>query len=88
MVESIITRTIGKTEQAKEYTRPVGLSATLSNYKNIVFSLCVNEKKGLFHLMFSYHLCAFDNNLLMSWTKKAVKRYQIAHGVCYEKVID
>lgn len=53
VLESIIARSIRKTEAMQQNTRIVGLSATLPNYKDVGACLRV-KKEGLFYFDQSY----------------------------------
>jgi len=53
VLESIIARTIRKTEASQQNTRIVGLSATLPNYRDVGACLRV-KKEGLFYFDQSY----------------------------------
>lgn len=52
-MESIIARSIRKTEGMQQNTRIVGLSATLPNYRDVGACLRV-KKEGLFYFDQSY----------------------------------
>ena len=54
VLESIVSRTIRKTEQTGEPVRIVGLSATLPNYRDVGSFLRADPDKGMFHFDGSY----------------------------------
>ena len=88
VLESVIARTIRRMEQASEYVRLVGLSATLPNYQDIATFLRVDEAKGLFYFDASYRPCGLQQQFIGITEKKAIKRYQVTNEVCYEMVLD
>lgn len=85
VLESIIARTIRRTEQLNDPVRLVGLSATLPNYKDVATFLRVNPKKGLFYFEASYRPCPLKQEYIGITEKKAIKRFQIMNEVCYDK---
>lgn len=88
VLESIIARTIRRSEQTHEDVRLVGLSATLPNYEDVATFLRVDVKKGLFYFDASYRPCGLQQQFIGVTEKKAIKRYQVVNEVCYEKVLD
>ncbi|KAI0088962.1 Sec63-domain-containing protein [Irpex rosettiformis] len=88
VLESIIARTIRRMEQTGEYTRLVGLSATLPNYQDVATFLRVEPEKGLFYFDASSRPCPLQQQFIGVTEKKAIKRYQVMNEVCYEKVLD
>ena len=88
VLESIVARTIRRMEQAQDYVRLVGLSATLPNYQDVAAFLRVDPAKGLFYFDASYRPCGLEQQFVGITEKKAIKRYQIVNEVCYEKVLD
>ena len=57
-LESIVTRTVCRMEQTREYVRLVGLSATLPNWRNVAAS---------------YHPCGLQQQFIGITEKKAIK---------------
>lgn len=88
VLESIIARTIRRTDQTQDFVRVVGLSATLPNYKDVAAFLRVDVNKGLFYFDASYRPCPLQQQFVGITEKKAIKRFQVMNEVCYEKVLD
>jgi pre-mRNA-splicing helicase BRR2 len=88
VLESIIARTIRRTDQTQDFVRIVGLSATLPNYKDVAAFLRVDVNKGLFYFDASYRPCPLQQQFVGITEKKAIKRFQVMNEVCYEKVLD
>ncbi|RPA76659.1 pre-mRNA splicing factor [Ascobolus immersus RN42] len=88
VLESIVSRTIRKTEQTLEDVRIVGLSATLPNYKDVATFLQVDTTKGLFHFDASYRPCPLKQEFIGVSDKKPIKQLQAMNDVCYKKVIE
>ncbi|TIB36491.1 hypothetical protein E3P84_00909 [Wallemia ichthyophaga] len=88
VLESIIARTIRKMEQNNEYTRVVGLSATLPNYQDVAAFLRVDINKGLFYFDGSMRPCPLQQQFVGITEKKAIKRFSTMNEVCYEKVLE
>ena len=69
VLESIVSRTIRRTEQTGEPVRLVGLSATLPNYRDVATFLRV-EEKGLFFFDSSYRPCPLRQEFIGVTEKK------------------
>lgn len=88
VLESIVSRTIRKTEQTGEAVRLVALSATLPNYKDVANFLRVDPSEGLFHFDSSYRPCPLRQEFIGVTDKKAIKQLKTMNDVCYTKVIE
>lgn len=88
VLESIISRTIRRMEQTRDYVRLVALSATLPNYQDVAKFLRVDPKKGLFYFDSTYRATPLQQQFIGVTEKKPIKRYQVMNEACYEKVLD
>ena len=88
VLESIISRTIRKTEQTGEPVRLVGLSATLPNYRDVGSFLRVDSKKGLFHFDGSFRPCPLRQEYVGVTDRKAIKQLKTMNDVTYNKVME
>ncbi|KYK55420.1 hypothetical protein DCS_07383 [Drechmeria coniospora] len=88
VLESIVCRTIRKTEQTGEPVRIVGLSATLPNYRDVASFLRVDMDKGLFHFDGSYRPCPLRQEFVGVTDRKAIKQLKTMNDVTYNKVIE
>ncbi|KAL2756416.1 hypothetical protein ACRALDRAFT_1042526 [Sodiomyces alcalophilus JCM 7366] len=88
VIESIVSRTIRKTEQTGEPVRLVGLSATLPNYRDVASFLRVDAAKGLFHFDGSYRPCPLRQEFIGVTDRKAIKQIKTMNDVTYNKVIE
>ncbi|KAK2740376.1 DEIH-box ATPase [Myotisia sp. PD_48] len=88
VLESIVSRTIRKTEQTGEPVRLVGLSATLPNYRDVGSFLRVDPVNGLFHFDGSYRPCPLKQEFIGVTDKKAIKQLKTMNDVCYTKVLE
>ena len=88
VLESIISRTIRRMEQTRDYVRLVALSATLPNYQDVAKFLRVDPKKGLFYFDATYRATPLQQQFVGVTEKKPIKRYQVMNEACYEKVLD
>jgi len=88
VVESIVSRTIRRTEQTGEPVRLVGLSATLPNYRDVASFLRVDPLKGLFHFDGSYRPCPLKQEFIGVTDKKPIKQLKTMNDVCYNKVME
>lgn len=86
VLEAIIARTIRSVESFTAFTRIVGLSATLPNYKDVADFLRVHPKTGLFYFGPSHRPCPLQQNFVGITAKKALKRFQLMNDLTYEKV--
>ena len=87
VLESIVARTIRRSEQTGDPVRLVGLSATLPNYRDVATFLRV-EEKGLFFFDSTYRPCPLRQEFVGVTEKKAIKRLKVMDDVAYEKVMD
>ncbi|KAK2069378.1 hypothetical protein P8C59_003964 [Phyllachora maydis] len=88
VLESIVSRTIRKTEQTGEPVRIVGLSATLPNYRDVASFLRVDQQTGLFHFDGSYRPCPLRQEFIGVGDKKAIKQLKMMNEITYTKVIE
>ncbi|KFA74848.1 hypothetical protein S40288_03505 [Stachybotrys chartarum IBT 40288] len=88
VIESIVSRTIRKTEQTGEPVRIVGLSATLPNYRDVASFLRVDVKTGLFHFDGSYRPCPLRQEFVGVTERKPIKQLKTMNDVTYNKVIE
>jgi pre-mRNA-splicing helicase BRR2 len=88
VVESIVSRTIRRTDQTGDPVRIVGLSATLPNYRDVGSFLRLDPEKGLFHFDGSYRPCPLKQEFIGVTEKKAIKQLKTMNDVCYNKVLE
>lgn len=88
VLESIVARTIRKTEQSGEPVRIVGLSATLPNYKDVASFLRVDVKKDLFHFDSTFRPCPLRQEFIGVTDRKAIKQLKTMNDVTYNKVME
>jgi pre-mRNA-splicing helicase BRR2 len=88
VLESIVSRTIRRTEHTGDPVRLVGLSATLPNYRDVASFLRVDPLKGLFHFDASFRPCPLKTEFIGVTDKKAIKQLKIMNDVCYTKVLE
>jgi pre-mRNA-splicing helicase BRR2 len=88
VLESIVARTIRKTEQTGDPVRLVGLSATLPNYRDVATFLRVDLKKDLFHFDGSYRPCPLRQEFIGVTEKKAIKQLKTMNDITYNKVLE
>ena len=88
VLESIVSRTIRRTEQTGDPVRIVGLSATLPNYRDVASFLRIDPSKGLFHFDGSYRPCPLKQEFIGVTDKKAIKQLKTMNDVCYNKVLE
>ncbi|PSN63487.1 Sec63-domain-containing protein [Corynespora cassiicola Philippines] len=88
VIESIVSRTIRRTEQTGDHVRIVGLSATLPNYRDVASFLRVDPEKGLFHFDGTFRPCPLKQEYIGVTDKKAIKQLKTMNDVCYTKVME
>ena len=88
VLESIVSRTIRRTEQTGNPVRIVGLSATLPNYRDVATFLRVDPQNGLFHFDGSFRPCPLKQEFIGVTDKKAIKQLKTMNDVCYNKVLE
>lgn len=88
VIESIVSRTIRKTEQTGDPVRLIGLSATLPNFRDVASFLRVDPINGLFHFDGSYRPCPLRQEFVGVTDKKAIKQLKTMNDVCYTKVME
>lgn len=88
VIESLVSRTVRRTETTDNPIRLVGLSATLPNYVDVAKFLRVDSERGLFYFDSTYRPCPLAQKFIGITEKKAFKRYQAMNDACYEKVLD
>ena len=87
VLESIVTRTLRQSEQTQEWTRLVGLSATLPNYTDVANFLRVNRSEGLFFFDSSFRPCPLSQQFVGITEKKPLKALALMNEICYEKAL-
>lgn len=87
VLESIVTRSLRQSEQTQEWTRLVGLSATLPNYKDVASFLRVNHAEGLFFFDSSFRPCPLSQQFVGVTEKKPLKALALMNEICYEKAL-
>eukprot|EP01064_Diplonema_japonicum_P012366 TRINITY_DN19848_c0_g1_i1.p1 TRINITY_DN19848_c0_g1~~TRINITY_DN19848_c0_g1_i1.p1 ORF type:complete len:2149 (+),score=712.76 TRINITY_DN19848_c0_g1_i1:40-6486(+) len=92
VLEAIISRTIRLIESTQEYTRIVGLSATLPNYEDVATVLRVPkssdpEKNALFHFDGSFRPVPLQQQYIGLTEKKPLKRRAVMNDIVYKKVM-
>jgi len=88
VVESIVSRTIRRTEQTGDPVRIIGLSATLPNFSDVASFLRVDPEKGLFHFDATFRPCPLKQEFIGITEKKAIKQLKTMNDVCYTKVLE
>ncbi len=88
VLESIVSRTIRRTEQTGKPVRIIGLSATLPNYRDVATFLRVDPQNGLFHFDASFRPCPLKQEFIGVTDKKAIKQLKTMNEVCYNKVLE
>ena len=88
VLESVVSRTIRKTEQTGEPVRIVGLSATLPNYRDVASFLRVDFEKGMFHFDGSFRPCPLRQEFIGVSDKKAIKQLKTMNDITYQKVLE
>ncbi|KAL2889402.1 Pre-mRNA-splicing factor brr2 [Ceratocystis lukuohia] len=88
VLESIVARTIRKTEQSGEPVRIVGLSATLPNYRDVASFVRADPATGVFHFDGSFRPCPLRQEFIGVTDRKPIKQLKIMNDVCYNKVIE
>ncbi len=87
VLESIVTRTLRQSEQTQEWTRLVGLSATLPNYTDVASFLRVNHAEGLFFFDSTFRPCPLSQQFVGLTEKKPLKALALMNEICYEKAL-
>ena len=88
VLESIVSRTIRRTEQTGDPLRIVGLSATLPNYRDVANFLRVDPEKGMFHFDGSFRPCPLRQEFVGVTDKKPIKQLRTMNDVCYKKILE
>ncbi|KAK0633434.1 Sec63 Brl domain-containing protein [Immersiella caudata] len=88
VLESIVSRTMRRTEQTGEPVRIVGLSATLPNYRDVASFLRVDPQTGLFHFDGSFRPCPLRQEFIGVTERKAIKQLKTMNDITYNKVIE
>lgn len=88
VLESIVSRTLRRTEQTGEPVRIIGLSATLPNYKDVASFLRVDPDKGMFHFDGSFRPCPLRQEFIGVTERKAIKQLKVMNDVTYNKVLE
>lgn len=88
VLESIVSRTIRKSEETGELVRLVGLSATLPNFEDVAKFLRVDPEKGLYYFDSSFRPCPLGQQYIGIKEKKAIKKLSAMNEACYEKLLE
>ncbi|TPX14240.1 uncharacterized protein E0L32_000634 [Thyridium curvatum] len=88
VLESIVSRTIRKTEQTGEPVRLVGLSATLPNYRDVASFLRVDPNNGLYHFDGTFRPCPLRQEFIGVTDKRAIKQLKTMNDITYTKVLE
>jgi len=88
VLESIVSRTIRRTEQTGDPVRLVGLSATLPNYRDVATFLRVDPQTGLFYFDGSFRPCPLKQEFIGVTDKKPIKQIKTMNDICYAKVLE
>ncbi|KIH87831.1 pre-mRNA-splicing helicase BRR2 [Sporothrix brasiliensis 5110] len=88
VLESIVSRTLRKTEQTGEPVRLVGLSATLPNYRDVASFLRVDPQTGLFHFDGTYRPCPLRQEFIGVTDRKPIKQLKTMNDITYTKVLE
>ncbi|KAF2132591.1 pre-mRNA splicing helicase-like protein [Dothidotthia symphoricarpi CBS 119687] len=88
VIESIVSRTLRRSEQTGDQVRIVGLSATLPNYRDVASFLRIDPDKGLFHFDATFRPCPLKQEFIGVSDKKAIKQLKTMNDVCYTKVLE
>ncbi|CAH8357914.1 unnamed protein product [Eruca vesicaria subsp. sativa] len=87
VLESIVARTLMKTETTKENIRLVGFSAILPNYEDVALFLRVDLKKGLFEFDSGYRYLPLDQKYIGITVENPLEKFQMMNDLCYQKVV-
>ncbi|WPH02522.1 Hypothetical protein R9X50_00538700 [Acrodontium crateriforme] len=88
VIESIVSRTIRRTEQTGDPVRIVALSATLPNYNDVAKFLRVDPQKGLFYFDGTFRPCPLQTEFIGITEKKAIKQLKTMNEICYTKTLE
>ena len=88
VLESIVSRTIRKTEQTGEPVRIVGLSATLPNYRDVASFIRADFQTGVFQFDGSYRPCPLRQEFIGVTERKPVKQLKTMNDITYTKVME
>jgi pre-mRNA-splicing helicase BRR2 len=88
VLESIVSRTIRRSEQTGDNVRLVGLSATLPNYRDVASFLRVDPEKGMFFFDATFRPCPLKQEFIGVTEKKAIKQLKTMNDICYTKVLE
>jgi pre-mRNA-splicing helicase BRR2 len=88
VLESIVSRTLRKSDQTGEPTRIVGLSATLPNYVDVASFLRVDQARDMFHFDGSFRPCPLRQEFVGITDRKAIKQLKTMNDVTYNKVLE
>ena len=88
VLESIVSRTIRRTEQTGDPVRIIGLSATLPNYRDVASFLRVDQNTGMFHFDGTFRPCPLRQEFVGVTDKKPIKQLRTMNDVCYKKVLE
>lgn len=87
VLEAIVARTLRQAEATQEWTRLVGLSATLPNYLDVARFLRV-PRGSVFHFDASFRPCPLEQQFVGVAEKRPLQRMQLMNRITYEKVME
>ncbi|PJF17760.1 hypothetical protein PSACC_02423 [Paramicrosporidium saccamoebae] len=88
VLEAIVARTLRQSEETQQWTRLVGLSATLPNYMDVGRFLRVDVKKNIFYFDSSFRPCPLEQQFVGITEKRPLQRNQMMNEIAYEKVME
>lgn len=86
VLESIVARTVRRTETSDLPVRIVGLSATLPNYKDV--ARFIRAENGVHFFDSTFRPVPLSQKFIGITERKAIKRYQAMNDACYDKVLE
>lgn len=87
VLEALVARTLRIAEQTQQWTRLVGLSATLPNYADVGrFLRC--DKSSVFYFDASYRPCPLAQEFVGVTERNALKRLALMNELVYERVAE
>jgi pre-mRNA-splicing helicase BRR2 len=88
VIESIVSRTIRRSELTGQAVRLVALSATLPNYRDVASFLRVDITKDLHYFDSSFRPVPLKQQFIGVTDKKAIKQVKTMKEVCYRKILE
>lgn len=87
VLENLIARLLRRVEATQDFTRLVGLSATLPNYSDVATLLRVNPERGMFVFDHTFRPCPLQQTFIGITHKKAFRKHQVMNQICYDKAL-